>query len=384
MPESKHKRRWFHLSPDRFIVGLLAVEGFLFLSEQFQWFAFNEKKGWTVLIAVAAVCVVVVVMVLWLVLSLLFRWRFQFSLRSLVVLVVAVAVPLGWFALKMREAERQRRAVEAIGEAGWQCYYFDKEGMPDSPLVRVEIWMAESVGWDLIWDVVHIETRVDSTSRDVKHLLGLTDLETDKGLDDRVLEHLAGLTELETVVIAYGQVTDVGLAHLRGLTELSYLNLRGTHVTEQGVRELQKALPNCEIVWDNPTTTPKTNPDPIKELFKGLPALRANEKPQPRDEIAVFRHHPALPKDDDGAAHDAQLVYAKAREHRLNGVIDGGLGRGYDFWIARENLPIWEAVVDELKDEGSLTYYVPGEVDDSGCGFLPIPPLPPQHNHDQP
>ena len=125
--------------------------------------------------------------------------------------------------------------------------------------------------------------------------------------------------------------------------------------------------------------TPKTNPDQpsIQELFKGLPderTLRANEKPQPRDEIAVFRHHPALPKDDDGAAHDAQLVYAKAREHRLNGVIDGGLGRGYDFWIARENLPIWEAVVDELKDEGSLTYYVPGEVDDSGCGFLPIPP----------
>jgi len=123
--------------------------------------------------------------------------------------------------------------------------------------------------------------------------------------------------------------------------------------------------------------TPKTNLDQasIKELFKGLPderKLRANEKPQPRDEIAVFRHHPLLPKDVDGAAHDAELIYAKAREHRLNGVIDGGLGRGRDFWIARKNLPIWEAVVDELKDEGSLTYYVPGEVDDSGCGFLPI------------
>jgi len=117
--ESRPKRRWYYITPDRLIMGLLAVEGVLFLSEWFQWFAFNEKKGYTVLIAVAAVCVVLVVMLLWLVVSLLFRWRFQFSLRSLVVLVVAVAVPLGWFGMKLREAERQRRAVEAIRKAGW-------------------------------------------------------------------------------------------------------------------------------------------------------------------------------------------------------------------------------------------------------------------------
>jgi len=108
MPESRPKRRWYHITPDRLIYGLFAVEGFLLLSERFQWFAFNEKKGWTVLIAVAAVCLVVVVMLLWLVVSLLFRWPFQFSLRSLVVLVVAVAIPCCWLTVKMREAERQR------------------------------------------------------------------------------------------------------------------------------------------------------------------------------------------------------------------------------------------------------------------------------------
>jgi len=41
MPDSASRLRWYHPSPDRLIVGLLAVEGFLFLSEQFQWFAFN-------------------------------------------------------------------------------------------------------------------------------------------------------------------------------------------------------------------------------------------------------------------------------------------------------------------------------------------------------
>ena len=33
------------------MLGLLAVEGFLLLSEWFRWFPFNEHKGWTVLIA---------------------------------------------------------------------------------------------------------------------------------------------------------------------------------------------------------------------------------------------------------------------------------------------------------------------------------------------
>ncbi len=108
------KPRWYRPTPDRLILGLLAIEILLLLSEQFQWFPFNEKKGWTVLIAIAAVCLVLVVMLLWLVVSLLVRWRFQFSLRSLVVLVVAVAIPSCWFAVKMRQAERQRKAVAAL------------------------------------------------------------------------------------------------------------------------------------------------------------------------------------------------------------------------------------------------------------------------------
>ena len=45
------KPRWYHLTPDRAVLGLLAVEGFLLLSEWCQWFAFNRHKGYTVLIA---------------------------------------------------------------------------------------------------------------------------------------------------------------------------------------------------------------------------------------------------------------------------------------------------------------------------------------------
>jgi len=161
MAESRSKRRWFHLSPDRLIIGLLAVEVFLVLSERFQWFAFNEKKGWTVLIAVAAVCVVVVVMLVWLVVSLPFRWRFQFSLRSLVVLVVAVAVPLGWFGVKLREAERQRRAVEAIKQTGgWVCYDYQRTPKVVDRYVGAELpapaRLRELVGDDFFAEVIGV------------------------------------------------------------------------------------------------------------------------------------------------------------------------------------------------------------------------------------
>ncbi len=73
-------RRSFYPTPSWLIFGLLVVEGLLWLSERYRWFWFNERKGWTVLIAVAAVGVAMVVMLGWLIAALVFRWRFQLSM----------------------------------------------------------------------------------------------------------------------------------------------------------------------------------------------------------------------------------------------------------------------------------------------------------------
>jgi hypothetical protein len=308
------KRRWYHLTPNRLIIGLLAVEVLLLLSEQFQWFAFNEKKGWTVLVAVAAVCVAVFVMLLWLGASLLFRWRFQFTVRSLVVLVVAVAVPCCWLTVKMRGAERQRQAVEAIEKAGGRVIYHHQrtergyaamEANPPAP-----VWLRELVGDDFFADVddvgfnfserisdvvlehvnglrtlIFLElSATQATDAGLEHLVGLTRLEwlglvgtqvTDDGLEylkgltnlewltlddtqvsDGGLENLKGLTQLEILWLSSTRVTDTGLQHLKGLTKLEYLNLHGTQVTSQGIKELQEALPNCEIIWDEESPQP--------------------------------------------------------------------------------------------------------------------------------
>ena len=43
------------------------------------------------------------------------------------------------------------------------------------------------------------------------------------------------------------QVTNAGLVHLKGLSNLQTLFLNDTQITDEGVKQLQQALPNCEI-----------------------------------------------------------------------------------------------------------------------------------------
>ena len=110
--------RWFHLTPDRLILGLLALEGLLFLSERFHWFAFNDHKGWTVLIAVEGVGFAMLFMLVSFAAGLLFRCRFQFSIRSLLVLTLAAAIPCSWLSWEMKKADKQKEAVQEIKKLG--------------------------------------------------------------------------------------------------------------------------------------------------------------------------------------------------------------------------------------------------------------------------
>jgi hypothetical protein len=46
------------------------------------------------------------------------------------------------------------------------------------------------------------------------------------------------------------QVTDAGLKELAALKNLAKLDLSAANkVTDKGVKELQKALPKCKIIW---------------------------------------------------------------------------------------------------------------------------------------
>lgn len=44
MAAAAEKARWYRVTPGRLLPLLLAVEGFLWLSERFHWFAFNQRS----------------------------------------------------------------------------------------------------------------------------------------------------------------------------------------------------------------------------------------------------------------------------------------------------------------------------------------------------
>ncbi len=127
-PQKTPRRRWFRLTPDRAVVALLAMEGFLLLSGWFQWFAFNRHKGYTVLIAIAAVGVALLLMLLWFLVAVLFRLRFQFSILSLLLLTLVVAVLCSWLVVERKQAREQREAVVAIRAfGGWVVYDYEAD-----------------------------------------------------------------------------------------------------------------------------------------------------------------------------------------------------------------------------------------------------------------
>jgi hypothetical protein len=241
------KPRWFHPTPDRLVLVLLAVEGLLWLSDRLGWPEWH--KGYAVLAAVASVGVFLLLMLLWFIAALIFRWRFQFSIRSLLVLVVAVAVPCSWLAVEMKKAKAQREAVEATGAGVVYDFQFDKAGI-NSLWLPGPAWLPNLLGYDFFGNVVVAyfyfeDSDPDAKLEHLKNLPQLTRVEVDH-LTDAGLKRLRGLKQLEHLFLI-GEFTDAGLQHLEGLTQLQDLHLGSPNVTDECVRKLQKALPNCKI-----------------------------------------------------------------------------------------------------------------------------------------
>jgi hypothetical protein len=271
-------RRWFHPTPGRLLVVLLAVEGGLMLSERFQWFSFNEHKGWTVLIAMAALGLFLLFMLVWFVFALLFRRRFQFSIRSLLVLTIVVAIPFSWFAVEMKWAREQKETVEAFRKLGngvgydYQYDYQFKAVIPNSDLPG-PAWLHKLLGDDFFANVVVVNLGDPKvTDAALVHLKGLTQLKclylNDAQVTDAGLEDLKGLMELQTLWLLKTKVTDAGLEHLKGLKQLQCLFLGNTQVTDAGLEHL-KGLEQLQLLYIHDT---QITDDGLKHL-KGLTNL---------------------------------------------------------------------------------------------------------------
>ena len=268
MPATERKRRWFHLSPDRFVVGLLLVICLLWLSERFQWFGFNHHKGWTVLIAVAAVGVTAVVMLLWWAAGLIFPWRFQFGIRSVLAFSLASSIAVSWLAVQREKAQRQANAVEWAKNLGggvrysWEFESGNQLRNPEPPALE---WLRRMLGIDFFSAVAEID--LDGSKTDDAGLERLKDLPR---LTNLFLEHtnitdggmvaIGGLPQLEYLRLSHTRVTDVGLEKLSGLFQLQILGVCDTKITDRGLKHLA-GLPHLKnlLIEDTASRTPGWN-----------------------------------------------------------------------------------------------------------------------------
>ncbi len=290
---STSKSRWYAPTPAKFLFALLLMQGVLFLSAHYRWFWFNERKGYTVLFTVAATAVCLMILMGAVLVSRFFRAKAQYSLGTLLLMVPVMAIPCGWLAREMELARRQRdlgqmiernRGALVVLHTGpiWPLAVntFGKEFFADIEEIQVTdgsqpidfaLSSVESLQTVLLYNpgitneslsqfkkapyvrrlyVFDTDRVNDEGLINLQELTKLEELQLDSpAVTDAGLINVRQLTRLRLLSIQGSKVTDAGLEHLHGLTNLRTLYLAGTQVTDAGVRELQEALPDCEISW---------------------------------------------------------------------------------------------------------------------------------------
>jgi hypothetical protein len=217
-PQSVRKTRWYSPTVGKFLIGILALQGVLYLSQHFKWFAFNQLKGHSLVITVTVTAIGLLLIAGVVVLG----RKAQFSLATLMLMALVTAIPCSWLVREMNQTRRQAQIVAACEP--YRLNY--NTPLPDSAVRR---WFEPTFGRDLFVDV--------------------SELLTDQA-DDADLALLKEVTQLERLYLGRTNVTDMGLEYLKGLKQLERLWLDETYVTDAGVADLQKALPGCSISHD--------------------------------------------------------------------------------------------------------------------------------------
>ena len=158
MTDAAPKPRWYRLTPDRIVIGVLVVECLLWLSDRFAWLSWY--KGYAVLAGVGLVAVAILLLLVWFVVALFFRRRCQYGIRSLLLLTVVVAMPCSWLAAEMEAARRQAEAVTWIQSSGGSVIheglsYPDGTQRPGEELPATT-WLREQLGINFFSPVITV------------------------------------------------------------------------------------------------------------------------------------------------------------------------------------------------------------------------------------
>jgi hypothetical protein len=271
-PQRPNAGRFAWLTPTRFLIGLLAGELMLLASERYQWFGFNQRPGWTVLIAIVLLATALLLMAGWFGFRLLRRRTVQFDLAAILALIVVVAIPCGWF-VRIRqcvadEAQATAWVKQRVGSMGFVTFSGTEEFVfradpklrpfPRPAITRARAgrqtapeWLEQWLGPDFfdggLWvlrfgDRFPPGTIEDRVARPEKLYAG-----EQYDLTDGEAYHLSTLRNLEVLSISSRKLTDAGLRSLHGLRGLKSLTLVTPNVTPAAVAEFQRNLPGCQV-----------------------------------------------------------------------------------------------------------------------------------------
>jgi hypothetical protein len=240
------------------------------------------------------------------------RW-FQFSLGTLLALFTGICICAAVWA---NSANRQRRAVEVIGQDGYVVYWHEwpapfgqsdfravnYAAEPSGPrwlrrlvgdeyfrTVRSVCFTPEAFTLSKLGELASVDTvsicAVQLKDEDFKHLSRMQSLKQiwivyGFELTDAFLSHLTDLENLQCLFVNNTPITDGSIPYLKQLSHLNQLTLSDTLISPNGAAELRSALPSArpyvQGTYQPFTPRPNYREFPTDDLMR-----RENRRPGP-------------------------------------------------------------------------------------------------------
>jgi hypothetical protein len=208
------------------------------------------------------------------------RW-YQFTLKRLLISVSIFALFCSWLAVKMNQAEKQKKAICDIKLSGGSVWYDHnigiygehKKSSIDPPIFPPK-WLHDCLGEDFFSNVDYVEIQDDAASEYLKSLPNLRRLKLQgNAITDKSLEQIKDIVTIRELYIIRTKITDTGVVHLSGLTNLSSLVLC-SHITPSCLKHLE-GLRNLRCLY-----LPFDNGIEVQNLQKTLPNLELTKSPR--------------------------------------------------------------------------------------------------------
>lgn len=216
------------------------------------------------------------------------RW-FQFRLRTLLIAFLVLGLPLSWLAAEVNRLRKQKQAVTALQQHGWQLMYdwqiADQNLRSAFALEELQTpeWVRKRFGPEYS-DVVVASVGNGSASD---------------------LHDLGRFPNLRCVMIYNTPVPDAAINNLKTLSNLKQLTFSEAQVSQEHADEIRAAIPGCWVVAPDPLLQERLQ-EGIRNLQETMNLLKSNSASR-RQLDRPF----SAPGDDPDPAEDVPVVHVE-------------------------------------------------------------------------